>query len=74
MDIGKECVLYDDKICDGCGESFEERFKRLKLFIPFEKINEYERLRQNAVEISRGYNEVRRISFLTLRQPRLFFL
>ena len=19
MDIGKECVLYDDKICDGCG-------------------------------------------------------
>ncbi len=20
MNIGKECVLYDDKICDGCGE------------------------------------------------------
>jgi hypothetical protein len=20
MKIGEECVLYDDKICDGCGE------------------------------------------------------
>lgn len=62
--LPSDCVLISAK--DGTGitalkeaikKSFEERFKRLKLFIPFEKINEYERLRQNAVEISRGYNE-----------------
>lgn len=62
--LSSDCILISAK--DGTGitalkeaikKSFEERFKRLKLFIPFEKINEYERLRQNAVEISRGYNE-----------------
>ena len=62
--LPSDCILISAK--DGTGitalkeaikKSFEERFKRLKLFIPFEKINEYERVRQNAVEISRGYNE-----------------
>ncbi len=62
--LPSDCILISAK--DGTGitalkeaikKSFEECFKRLKLFIPFEKINEYERVRQNAVEISRGYNE-----------------
>lgn len=62
--LPSDCILISAK--DGTGitalkeaikKSFEERFKRLKLFIPFEKINEYERVRHNAVEISRGYNE-----------------
>ena len=62
--LPSDCILISAK--DGTGitalkeaikKSFEERFKRLKLFIPFEKINEYELVRQNAVEISRGYNE-----------------
>lgn len=62
--LPSDCILISAK--DGTGitalkeaikKSFEERFKILKLFIPFEKINEYERVRQNAVEISRGYNE-----------------
>ena len=62
--LPSDCILISAK--DGTGitalkeaikKSFEERFKRLKLFIPFEKINEYERVRQNAVDISRGYNE-----------------
>ncbi len=62
--LPSDCILISAK--DGTGitalkeaikKSFEERFKRLKLFIPFEKINEYERVRQNAVEISRKYND-----------------
>lgn len=62
--LPSDCILISAK--DGTGitalkeaikKSFEERFKRLKLFIPFEKVNEYERVRQNAVEISRKYND-----------------
>ena len=36
-------------------KSFEERFKRLKIAVPYSKMNEYERLRQFATELSRSY-------------------
>lgn len=62
--LPSDCILISAKggtgitaLKEAIKKSFEERFKRLKLFIPFEKINEYERVRQNAVEISRWYNE-----------------
>lgn len=60
--LPSDCILISAK--DGKGiaalkeqikKSFEERFKRLKLFVPFEKINEYEKLRQFATEILRDY-------------------
>ena len=59
-----DCILISAK--DGTGitalkeqikKSFEERFKRLKLFVPFERFNEYEKLRQLATEISREYTD-----------------
>ncbi len=62
--LPSDCILISAK--DGAGitalkeqikKSFEERFKRLKLFIPFEKFNEYEKLRQYATEISREYTD-----------------
>lgn len=36
-------------------KSFEDRFKRFNLFIPFEKMNEYEKIKQYATEISSEY-------------------
>ena len=59
-----DCILISAK--DGTGitalkeqikKSFEERFKRLKLFVPFERFNEYEKLRQYATELSRTYTD-----------------
>lgn len=60
--LPSDCILISAK--DGTGitalkeqikKSFEERFKRLKLFVPFEKFDAYEKLRQYAAEISREY-------------------
>ncbi|MDE7084611.1 MAG: GTPase HflX [Clostridia bacterium] len=60
--LPSDCILISAK--DGTGitalkeqikKSFEERFKRLKLFIPFEKFDCYEKLRQSATELSREY-------------------
>ncbi|MCM1438029.1 MAG: GTPase HflX [Roseburia sp.] len=60
--LPSDCILISAK--DGAGitalkeqikKSFEERFERLKLFIPFERTNEYERLRGYATELSRNY-------------------
>lgn len=62
--LPSDCILISAK--DGTGitalkeqikKSFEERFKRLKLFVPFEKFNEYEKLRQYATELSREYTD-----------------
>lgn len=62
--LPSDCVLVSAK--DGTGitalkeqikKSFEERFKRLKLFVPFEKFNEYEKLKQYATELSREYSD-----------------
>ncbi|MDE6691107.1 MAG: GTPase HflX, partial [Clostridia bacterium] len=59
-----DCILISAK--EGTGitalkeqikKSFEERFKRLKLFVPFEKFNEYEKLRRYATELSREYTD-----------------
>lgn len=60
--LPSDCILISAK--DGTGitalkeqikKSFEERFKRLKLFVLFEKFDAYEKLRQYAAEISREY-------------------
>lgn len=57
-----DCILLSAK--DGTGvtllkeqikKSFEERFKRLKFTVPFDKISEYERLKQFSTELSREY-------------------
>lgn len=57
-----DCILIS--AADGTGisslkesikKSFEDRFKRLNLFIPFDKMNEYEKIKQYAAEISRVY-------------------
>lgn len=62
--LPSDCILISAK--DGTGitalkeqikKSFEERFKRLKLFVPFDKFNEYEKLRQYATELSREYTD-----------------
>lgn len=59
-----DCILISAK--DGTGitalkeqikKSFEERFKRLKLSVPFGRMNEYEKLRQLACELSREYTD-----------------
>lgn len=59
-----DCILISAK--EGTGitalkeqikKSFEERFKRLKLFVPFEKFNEYEKLRCYATELFREYTD-----------------
>lgn len=42
---------------EGIKKSFEERFKRLELFIPFGQMNDYEKIRQCAAEISREYTD-----------------
>lgn len=62
--LPSDCILISAK--DGTGitslkeqikKSFEERFKRLKLSVPFEKFSEYEKLRQYATELSREYTD-----------------
>lgn len=62
--LPSDCILISAK--DGAGitalkeqikKSFEERFKRLKITVPFAKMNEYERLRQFASELSREYTD-----------------
>lgn len=62
--LPSDCILISAK--DGAGitalkeqikKSFEERFKRLKIAVPFAKMNEYERLRQFACELSREYTD-----------------
>lgn len=62
--LPSDCILISAK--EGTGitalkeqikKSFEERFKRLKLFVPFEKFSEYEKLRQYATELSREYTD-----------------
>ena len=62
--LPSDCILISAK--DGIGitalkdnikKSFEERFKRLKLFIPFEKISEYERVKAYCTELSREYTD-----------------
>lgn len=59
-----DCVLISAK--DGTGitalkeqikKSFEERFKRLDLFIPFAKLNDYEKLKKYASELSHSYTD-----------------
>ncbi|MCM1545534.1 MAG: GTPase HflX [Clostridiales bacterium] len=59
-----DCILISAK--DGTGitalkeqikKSFEERFKRLKIFVPFTELNGYEKLRKYASELSRGYTD-----------------
>ena len=59
-----DCILISAKSGAGITElkqqikkSFEERFKRLKLFVNFEKLNEYEKLKQYATELSREYTD-----------------
>ena len=62
--LPSDCILISAK--DGTGitalkesikKSFEERFKRLNLFISFDRINEYERLRQYFTELSREFTD-----------------
>ena len=62
--LPSDCILISAK--DGTGitalkeqikKSFEERFKRLNLVVPFEKFSEYEKLRQYATELSRKYTD-----------------
>ncbi len=62
--LPSDCILISAK--DGTGitalkesikKSFEERFKRLNLFISFDRINEYERLRQYFIELSREFTD-----------------
>lgn len=62
--LPSDCILISAK--DGTGitalkesikKSFEERFKRLNLFISFNRINEYERLRQYFTELSREFTD-----------------
>ena len=62
--LPSDCILISAK--DGTGitslkenikKSFEERFKRLKLFIRFEKIHEYERVKSYCTELSRNFTD-----------------
>lgn len=62
--LPSDCIPISAK--DGTGitalkesikKSFEERFKRLNLFISFDRINEYERLRQYFTELSREFTD-----------------
>lgn len=62
--LPSDCILISAK--DGSGitalkeqikKSFEERFKRLKITVPFARMNEYESLRQYATELSREYTD-----------------
>lgn len=62
--LPSDCILISAK--DGTGitvlkenikKSFEERFKRLDLFIPFDKTSEYERLRPYFSELSREFTD-----------------
>lgn len=62
--LPSDCILISAK--DGTGitslkenikKSFEERFKRLKLFIKFEKMHEYERVKGYCTELSRDFTD-----------------
>ena len=62
--LPSECILISAKDSTGITslkenikKSFEERFKRLKLFIPFAKLNEYERNKSYGAELSREYTD-----------------
>lgn len=62
--LPSDCILISAKsgagipaLKESIKTAFEENFKRLKLFIPFAKIGEYESLRQCAVELSRNFSE-----------------
>lgn len=61
--LPNDCILISAKNGTGISAlneaikaSFNDRFKNLTLFIPFDKISDYERLRQFCVELSREYN------------------
>lgn len=62
--LPSDCIPISAKVGTGITalkeqikKSFEERFKRLKLFVPFGKFNEYEKLRRFATELSREYTD-----------------
>jgi len=59
-----DCVAISAKynigitaLCEKIKKSFEDRFKRLKLCIPFTEMNEYERLKRYATELALTYTE-----------------
>ncbi len=59
-----DCILISAKVGTGITalkenikKSFEERFKRLELFIPFSDLNKYEKIRRFANELSREYTD-----------------
>ena len=60
--LPSDCILVSAKngtgitaLKENIKKSFEERFKRLKLFIPFERLNDYERVKSYCAELSRMY-------------------
>ncbi|MDE5766352.1 MAG: GTPase HflX [Clostridia bacterium] len=62
--LPSDCILISAK--EGTGitalkenikKSFEERFKRLELFIEFSDLNKYEKIRRYANELSREYTD-----------------
>lgn len=62
--LPSDCILISAK--DGTGisalkeqikKSFEERFKRFKVTVPFNRLNEYEKLKRYATELSREFQE-----------------
>ena len=62
--LPSDCILISAK--DGTGitalkenikKSFEERFKRLNLFIMFSDLNNYEKIKRYATELSREYTD-----------------
>ena len=62
--LPSDCILISAKDSTGITalkeqikKSFEDRFKRLKLFIPFESLNDYEKLRKFATELARDYTD-----------------
>lgn len=55
--ISAKCGIGITALKEKIKESFEERFKRLELSVPFDKFNDYEKIKRYATELAREYTD-----------------